>query len=65
MYIRYVMLQRQGEEDGAGGALHLPAGPSHPQHQGRALHPDHHTPEAGTASAQKPFFFSIKIFVQR
>ena len=41
------VLQGQGEEDRAGGAVHLPAGPSHPQHQGRALHPDHHPTEAG------------------
>ena len=40
-------VQGQGEEDRAGGAVHLPAGPSHPQHQGRALHPDHHPTEAG------------------
>ena len=29
--------QRQGEEDGSGGEVHLLDGPPHPQHQGRPL----------------------------
>ncbi len=50
LLIAVCVLQRQGEEDGAGGALHLPVGPPHSEYQGRALDPDHHSAETGTVS---------------
>ena len=58
------VLQGQGEEDRAGGAVHLPAGPSHPQHQGRALHPDHHPTEAGQTNLLIFFIFVSINFVE-
>ncbi len=53
------LLQRQGEEDGTGSALHLSAGPPHPQHQGRALHPNHHSTEAGSRMLKSHFYVSF------